>query len=303
MLRVAMARGGRVMQGGPGRVDEALTALRGTAGALAEALGRLRSHRSNLAAAGCAFYATLALFPAMTLLLALYGLAFNLRTVEPLLNLLRDFVPAEAHELIVAELHALLVRRPGAFGLEAAIGAVLTLWSALSGTRAMLAALTLAYDGEGRPAGWRLELTGLLMTLAAVVAAALSLALLVSLPAVLRHFGLPPRVRLPVHGLSVLMLTGLVATFFAALYSFGPPLRRGEVRIAVPGTVVATLAWLAASDLFSAYVGRMIGLGTLYGPIGTTAGLMLWFYVSAWVVLLGAEINAALERRAERRRG
>ena len=268
------------------------------ASALIEAVGRLRSHRSNLAAAGSAFYATLALFPALSLLLGLYGLAFNLHTVEPQLRMLDTFIPGEVQELVVGEVRALVLQHHPRIGLGAALGALLALWSVLTGTRAMLAALTQAYESEEQPRAWRLELTGLAITLVALVATSVALALVVSLPVALRYWGLPPRVLLPLHGLSLGLLTALVGAFFAALYSFGPPLRRGEVRIAWPGTVLATLIWLIASGLFSAYVAGLAAHGSIYGPLGAVAALMLWFYVSAWVLLLGAEFNAALERRA-----
>jgi membrane protein len=269
----------------------------GWAGALGDVLGRLRSHHSTLAAAGCAFYATLSLFPAMTLLLSLYGLAFNPYTVAPQLDVLRDFVPPETHALILREVHTLVAHRHGTLGLGAALGALVTLWSATNGTRAMLTAMTLAYDGQQRSRGWRRELTGLAMTLVAVVAAALALALLVALPALLEYLGLPRRERLPVHVLSLAVLAGFVALSFAAVYWFGPPHRRGERRVVWPGTVAATLLWLAASSVFSLYVVGLAGVDTNYGPLGAAAGLLLWFYVAAWVTLFGAELNATLERR------
>ena len=149
---------------------ESMGWLRGPARALRRAFGRMHCHRSTLAAAGCAFYATLALFPALTLLLSLYGLVFNLRSVEPQLDLLRNFVPAEAHTLITREVHALVTRRHGTLGLGAALGALVTLWSAGAGTRSMLGALTLAYENEEPPGALRLHLTGLAMTVGLLAA-------------------------------------------------------------------------------------------------------------------------------------
>ena len=269
--------------------------LRVPARALRRAFGRMHCHRNTLAAAGCAFYATLALFPALTLLLSLYGLAFSLRGVEPQLGLLRDFVPAEAHTLIVREVHALVTRRHSALGLGAILGALVTLWSAGAGTRSMLAALTLAYEGDDTPGSWRLHLTGLAMTLGLLAAGTVALALLVALPALLAHLGIPHGMRGLLHSVSLGILATLLAASLAMLYGFGPPRRRGEVRVVWPGTMLATWLWLVASTAFSLYVIRLAGLDATYGPLGAAVGLMLWFYVSAYVTLLGAELNAALE--------
>ena len=269
--------------------------LRSGALALRRAFARMHGHRSTLAAAGCAFYATLALFPALTLLLSLYGLAFNLRSVEPQLDLLRDFVPAEAHRLIVREVHALVTRRHGTLGLGAGLGALVTLWSAGAGTRSMLAALTLAYEGDERPGTLRLHLIGLAMTVGLLAAGAVVLALLVALPALLAHLGVQHEARGLLHGASLFILATLLAASLAVLYGFGPPRRRGEIRVVWPGTALATGLWLAASTAFSLYVVRILGLDATFGPLGAAAGLMLWVYVSAYVTLLGAELNAALE--------
>jgi membrane protein len=264
--------------------------------AFAEAFQRLRGNRSDLAAAGCAFYAMLSLFPAITLLLLVYGLAFDLRSAEPQLGRLGAFLPADARALVLREVHGLVVQPHRTLGLGAALGALFTLWGAANGTRAMLAALAAAYSDDPRPRGWRPLLLGLAMTLAVALVAALGLGVLVALPPLLRDFGFPPGVRLPLHGITAAGLAGFVALFFAALYRFGPPPRRREVRLGWPGTLLATLLWLAASSAFSAYIGGLAGLGVNFGPAGATVGLLLWFYVSAWVTLLGAELNAALER-------
>lgn len=269
--------------------------LPGPVRALLRAFGRMHCHQSTLAAAGCAFYATLALFPALTLLLSLYGLAFNLNSVEPQLGLLRDFVPAEAHALIEREVHALVTHRHGTLGLGAGLGALVTLWSAGAGTRAMLAALTLAYEGDPIPGRLRFHLTGLAMTLGLLVAGAVALALLVALPPLLALPGLPEDTQGLLHGASLGILATLLAAALAMLYRFGPPQRRFEVRVVWPGTVLATLLWLAVSTVFSLYVVRLVGLDATFGPLGAAAGLMLWVYVSAYVTLLGAELNAAIE--------
>ncbi|MCW3476482.1 YihY/virulence factor BrkB family protein [Limobrevibacterium gyesilva] len=264
-------------------------------------LDRLQSHRTSLAAAGCAFYATLALFPAISMLVSLYGLMFNPQTVEPQLELLRPLLPPEAYQLIARGLHA-LVSQPGrSLGLSLAIGAGVALWSASTGTKSVIAALNLAYEETERRGILLFQFIGLVMTLAAILGAVLAVALLVALPAVASFVGLPPHAGwlLRLAPLGVMML--FVSASFAALYRFGPSRRPGRTYRILPGTALATLLWLGASALFSIYAADIVSFDATYGPLGAVAGVMLWFWVSAYAVLAGAELNSALELQAERR--
>jgi membrane protein len=120
---------------------------------------RLKSHRTTLVAAGCAFYATLALFPAVSTLVSLYGLAFDPRDVEFQLDQLAGVLPEDAFQLIRRGLHVLLWRRRETLGLNFAVGATITLWSSTIGTRSLLAALNLAYDEEERRGLLRFQAT------------------------------------------------------------------------------------------------------------------------------------------------
>jgi membrane protein len=262
-------------------------------------LERLRSHRTALVAAGCAFYATLALFPAISMLLSLYGLAFNPRSVEPQLALLQGLLPPEAHTLIARQVHALVSYPRRTLGLSLVIGAMITLWSAVVGTTSMLAALNLAYDETERRGFLRFQLTGFALTLAAIIGAVLALALLVALPAMASFVGLPHGTNGPTHYASLAVMMAYVAVSFAALYRFGPSRRPGRRHRILPGTLVATVLWLIASLLFTDYVERIASFDATYGPLAAVAGVMLWFWVSVYAVLAGAELNSALELQSE----
>jgi len=122
----------------------------------------------------------------------------------------------------------------------------------------------------------------------------LGLAVLVLLPAVLSFVGLTDDarglVRLAGHG----VLVGFVLMAISVLYRFGPNRPGARWRWLTPGSLLATVLWLAASVLFSAYVGHLASYDVTYGPLGAVAGVMIWFWVSSYLVLAGAELDAEL---------
>ncbi len=270
--------------------------------AIAEAMQLMVSDRVSLSAAGCAFYATLALFPAITMLVFIYGLVFDPHTVEPQLRNLRSLVPPPAYALIEARVHALVSRTGASLRLGLIVSAAVTYWSASTGTKSLLSALNLAYGEVERRGFLGFQLAGLGMTLAAIVAAVLELGVLVGLPTAIGFLGLSAYAQGLVRagGLGGLPLFVLAALLL--LYRFGPSRARGARHVVVPGALVATVGWFVGSVLFSIYVTRVGRLDVTYGPLAAVVGVMLWFYVSAYVVLLGAELNAALERNREDRR-
>ena len=260
------------------------------------------SDRIGLAAAGCAFYATLALFPAISTMVSVYGLAFDPSTVEPQLRVLRNLLPRPAFLLISERVHTLVSQPRGTLTISLIIGTLVTLWSASAGTKSILAALNMAYEETETRSFVRFQLTALSMTLCAILGAALAVALLVFLPAVLdfipRHFGFEAveagtqtliRIGTP------LLLLLFVGASFSLLYRFGPSRRSPGWHWVTPGSLVATLLWLLASTGFSYYVGHVASYDATYGPLGAVVGIMMWFFVTAYVVLLGAELNAELE--------
>ncbi len=260
------------------------------------------SDRIGLAAAGCAFYATLALFPAISTLVSLYGLAFDPATVEPQLRVLRDLLPRPAFLLISERVHTLVSQPRGTLTISLIISTLVTLWSSSAGTKSILAALNIAYEEKETRSFIRFQVTALTMTLCAILGAALAVALLVFLPAVLdfvpRHFGFEAveagtQTLLKV-GTPILLLL-FVGLSFSLLYRFGPCRRSASWHWITPGSLVATVLWLLASTGFSFYVGHVASYDATYGPLGAVVGIMMWFFVTAYVVLLGAELNAELE--------
>jgi membrane protein len=253
------------------------------------------SDRISLVAAGCAFYATLALFPAITMLISVYGLVFDPTTVEPQLQVVRELLPPAAFTLIADRVHTLVSQGKATLGFSLLISTAIALWSSSTGTKAMLSALNMAYEEQERRTFLRFQATGLSMTLCGILGAVLALVILVFLPVAIEFLGLDAYAKAVVRIASFAMLIVFVITSLSLLYYFGPSRRSAKWHWVTPGSLIATLLWLVASILFSLYVGHIASYDTSYGPLGAIAGVMMWFWVSAYAVLLGAELNAELE--------
>jgi membrane protein len=254
------------------------------------------SDRVALAAAGCAFFATLALFPAMSMLISVYGLVFNPHGVEVQVLWLHDLLPPAAYWLIADRLHHLVIQPPMRLGVGLGVSILLTFWTAAVGMRSMLAALTIAYGGQERRGFLRFQAVSLVMTVVAILGAVLAIAILVGMPALFR-FVTPWAWRMRVvHLTSIVVLLGCAGVALALLYRFGPARPRPPRHWITPGSALALSLWLVASGLLSFYIDHIATFGVTYGPLGAVAAVMLWFFVTAYAVLLGAELNAQLER-------
>lgn len=259
------------------------------------------SDRASMVAAGCAFYATLALFPVITMLISIYGLMFDPVTVEPQLEAVRGLLPPAAYDLIAERVHQLVTQPRQSLGLSLLISLGVTLWSSASGMKSLLAALNLAYEEAETRSFLRYQFTAFAMTLAAILAGTVGVTVLVGLPAVLAFLGVTAHTTLLIRLASFGVLVVSVALALAVLYRYGPARRRQpRWRWVTPGSLVATVLWVIASALFSYYVANFATYNAMYGSLGTVVGLMLWFWVSAYVVQLGAELNAELELQTAR---
>jgi membrane protein len=271
------------------------------AGALAIARRVMRaaaSDRISLTAAGCAFYATLALFPGIFLLVLLYGLAFDKAAVEPQLEVLRELVPEETFALIAARLHELVEQPRPRLEWGVIVSGGVAIWSASAGARAMIGALNMAHGVTESRGFLHYHLLAIGITLAVTVAVVLAIASLVALPGVLALIGLPAPRAWTLRGMSMATLLGLVFVGLVLVYRLGPSGRHPGLLWALPGAMVATLLWAVASAAFTLYVSNFAAYDLMYGPLGATVGLLMWFWVSVYVVLLGAELNVALMRIA-----
>lgn len=254
-----------------------------------------------LLAAGLAFYAVLGLFPGLTALVAIYGLVADPGDVRGLISSYGPLLPAEVRGLLASELTALVDERSSAqLGIGLGVSLALLLWSASSGTHALIRGINLAFDQpEARPF-YRRRLLALGLTLGGLVFIAVAVAAVAVVPAVLASLALGPRLEAWISWLRWPLLTAALYGGLEAFYRLAPYRRRRPRRLGI-GALLATALWLLGSSLFSLYVAGFGRYHTTYGALGAVVVLLLWLYLSAFVVLLGAEIEAVLDQLREGR--
>ena len=199
----------------------------------------------SLAAAGCAFYATLSLFPAISMLISVYGLAFDPSSVVPQLAVLREVLPTPAFMLIEDRVLQIVAQPREHLSLGLAIAFLVSTISSASASKAVLSALNVAYDTTERRPFFLFQLIGLAMTLGTVVCAVLAIAVLLVLPRLIQFSGLSQFGAALIQIVSFALLVTFFAVGLAVLCTRGA--RRGRsppnARI-LPGTALATLVWL-----------------------------------------------------------
>ncbi|MDN5864532.1 MAG: YihY/virulence factor BrkB family protein [Gammaproteobacteria bacterium] len=265
-----------------------------------QVFARIGEHNLPLIAAGVAFYGMLAVFPALTALISVYRLVADPADVQRLLNM--GMLPPGVAGLLQTQSHALASANSGngLLGLGVIIGFLLTLWSARQGATAIITALNIAHGGlEPRGLTRRIGLS-LAVTTASILFAVIALIAVVVLPALLTRIDLGSMWGVGITVVRWAVLVLLVGAGLAVLYRFVPNRHCRAWRWVACGAALATVAWLIGSALFSLYVSHFASYNRMYGAIGTVVVLLLWLFISALVVLLGAEFNAAIESRAAR---
>ena len=264
---------------------------------------QMNDNRLLAVAAGVVFYGLLALFPAVTAFVSLYGLVADPASIHERLALLAGVLPQGALDILNEQLRRLTTHSTSALGAGFAIGLLVALWSVNSGTKAIMDGLNVAYHEAEKRGFVRLNLVSLALTVGAFVTLILALGCVVVAPAVLSQIGLGGSVDLVIRILRWPALLGLVLIVLTVLYRYGPSLSEPQWTWLFPGNVVAAIVWLAGSALFSWYVANFGSYDATYGSLGAAIGMMTWMWISMIVVLLGAELNAEIERevRSSRR--
>ena len=250
-------------------------------------------------AAGVAFYMLLALFPGLAALVALYGLFYDTADIARQLHGLAGLVPNDVLALLSTQLHEIDATKHSTLGMGAVGGLLLALWSATKGFRALITALNVAYGDDTRqPNFWQLNARALLFTMGSVAFGALALALIVAVPTAERWLHLGGIWSAVVSLARWPLLAGAFMLALAVLYRYGPHRTHKHNKRITVGSLTATALWLAGSALFSLFVSRVGTYSKLYGSLGAIVVLMVWVYLTAFIVLLGAKLNRELERRA-----
>lgn len=261
---------------------------------------RLKENHLSIISSAVAFYAFLALFPALAALVTIYGLIADPADVETLISSFVGILPSEARAVLDGQLKWITSQPPQALGIGLAISLLLTIWSATKGVRALMEALNIVYNEEETRGFIRLSVLGFVLTLGAILMVITALALIVGLPAVLNFLALPEEFEVLVTLAPWPVLAGVMMVGLAVLYRYGPNRQNAKWQWVSWGSVIATLLWLIGSALFSLFVSRFGNFNETYGSVGAVVVVLLWLQVSAYIILLGGQINAEMEHQTAR---
>jgi membrane protein len=251
-------------------------------------------------AAGVGFYALIAIFPAFAALVALYGLIANPADVERHTALLSSFLPTESLKLLTDALHNLVTKERTGLSVGLVVSVGLAIWSARVGTGALMTSLNMAYgEREKRNFIW-FNLVALALTGGLVLFGIIAIFTVAVIPAVLNFLPLPARSIEIISAVRWPILFVLVMLALAVIYRVAPSRANARWQWVSPGAIAATVLWVIGSAVFSLYVGRFGSYDETYGSLGAVIVLLLWFWLSAYTILIGAELNAELEHQTAR---
>jgi membrane protein len=238
----------------------------------------------------------LALFPGLSALVSLYGLFADPRAVTKLSGYLGGVAPGGGLSMLAGEVKRLASVSRRALGAAFFVSLAMSLWSANGGGMALIGALNTANQVTETRSYPRCVALSMALTLGGLAVAALGITVIVAAPPLLAALGLPRLAQLAFLRWPVMLI---VATLMCAtLYRFGPCRPSPSGRWITPGAVLATLAWLAISALFSWYVRNFNNYEKTYGSLGAIVGFLTWVWLSLMIMLFGAELDREIERAA-----
>ena len=267
---------------------------------LRRAVWMFAKNRLMAEAAAVTFFSLLALFPALTVAVSLYGLFADPAALDRVVGALDGIVPAGGLEMLHGQVHALVQNGPRGLTLGVTLGLAATLWSANQGSKALFEALNVIYREEEKRSYPYFVLVAFAFTIGAIVFVIAATIAVVLLPVLLRGLGFSD-VRQDLFGwLRWPVILVVVALFLSSLYRFGPSREDPKWRWVTLGGALAAISWVAVSFGFSWYVQRYGSFDRTYGSLGTVVGFMVWLWLSTLVALAGAQLNSEIEHQTAR---
>lgn len=256
----------------------------------------LGSHHLSLIASGVAFYSLSALFPGIASLIALWSLIFDPAEIDRQLAAIGGLLPGDAAAIITDQAHK-IAGEDSALTAAAVFGLLIALYSSGAAVRALTEGLNIVY-GESEKRGFlRRNLLAFAMTIGFIVMLLTALAVIAGIPAILAWVGLEPMSERLIVILRWPLLFMVAVIGLTALYRYAPSRDKAQWRWVSPGSLLATSLWVLGSIGFSQYVTHFGSYNETYGSLGAVIILLMWFWLSAFIVLLGAQLNAESEHQ------
>jgi membrane protein len=257
---------------------------------------KLRQHNVALLAGGIAMYGLLSVFPGLAAAVSIYGLFATPGSVIRHMKVFAGVLPPGVWDIFSAQLNNVAAHDHGTLTIAAVVGLLFALWSARLTMSALMTATNIAYERPEKRGFFFQMLTSLALTLGVIIGFLAMLLLGVIVPLTLAVLGGSPPVDVTVNVLRWAMLWGFAVLGLNIVYYFAPARERGRWHWISWGSAIAATLWLTVSGLFAFYVRTFSGYDRTYGALAGVFVLLMWFYLLSLFVILGAEINATLER-------
>lgn len=264
---------------------------------LAATRRRMSKDGLSVLAAGIAFQTFFSLFPTLTAVVSLYGLVADRGMVERQIEAVQGVLPPEAVKLIATWLQALVQGPATRFGVGLIVSVVLAVWSMWSATGMLMTAVNICYGEKPRRGLVSFNLHALALGAVLALFGLAALALVAVLPAALALLpvseawgGVLGLIRWPI-------LAGIVVLALGIVYRYAPDRSEPKWQWISWGSGAATVLWISGSIAFTTYVSKVGSYDRTYGSLGAVIILLLWFYLTGYVILAGAELNAEIEQR------
>lgn len=258
---------------------------------------QLTKNHLSILSAGIAFYFFLAIFPAIAAALSIYGLVMEPAQVEQQMSQLANVLPEQAHQMVSNILERQSEKSESSLGWSLFLSVLISLWSANKGTKAVFEGVNITYNEIDERGFFKLNGITLLFTLGGIIIGFIAIAMVVAFPALIGKMGLPPTLETIIQLLRWPILALIVMSALAGIYKVAPYRASPKFRWTSWGAIIATVFWLVGSLLFTLYVNNFGSLDATYGSFAAVIILMLWFFLTAFIILLGAEVNSEMEHQ------
>lgn len=260
----------------------------------------LKENRISMVAAAMSYYALFAIVPALSSLVMIYAWFSDPVEISVHLSKVAQFIPEESKDFLDLTLSRLAANASPSLGVGALVALAISLWSASKGSKALIEALNIVYDEKEDRGFFKFTGLALGLTLLAIIMIILALVVVVGVPAVTSFLNLGTWVEAGAGVISWVLMLALFTLYLSIAYRYSPNRRSAKWKWVSWGAIIASVLWAITSGLFSWYVKEFANFNKTYGSLGAIIVLMTWFYITSYVVLLGAEINAEMEHQTTR---
>lgn len=261
---------------------------------------QINEDKVSMLAASMAYYCLLACVPALTSLVLLYAWFSNPSEISQHIAEISRFLPADATKILNEQLTTLASKAPTTLGLSAIGSLLFSLWSASKGSTSVIEAMNIIY-GEKECRGFiKRTFMALGFTLLGTVLSIVAILVVVAMPAITSIFNFVPMFETIGKIGGWLVLLGIFSFYLSCVYRFGPCRQKAKWQWVSRGSIIASVLWALTSLLFSWYAANFADFNKTYGSLGAVVVLMTWFWISAYIILIGGEINSELEHQTKK---